>query len=203
MDSYAVFVEGLQDLGEIENLDDKIALAAVRSINKIARDGRVAISREIRRQVNLPASYLSPSGGRLAVSRQATRGNLEAAISARGRATSLARFSAGGKVGKEGVTVSVSPGRSVTLKRAFLLRLRAGRASLDTQSNLGLAVRLRPGESLRGKYAARRMASGLYLLYGPSVAQVFLDNSGKGVATDFEPEILANLEIEFGRQMAR
>jgi hypothetical protein len=203
MDTYAVFVEGLQDLGEIEGLDDKIALAAVRSINKIARDGRVAISREIRRQVNLPASYLSPSGGRLAVSRQATKGNLEAAITARGRATSLARFSSGGKVGKEGVSVSVSPGRSVTLKRAFLIRLRSGTANLDTQANLGLAVRLRPGETLRSKYAARRMASGLYLLYGPSVAQVFLDNSGKGVASDMTPEILDNLEIEFGRQMSR
>lgn len=198
--NYAIFVEGLSTLSSLEDLEYSIKLSAVRAINKVARDGRAAAAREIRKEVAFPPQYVSPSQGRLAVTRQANRNTLEAAIGARARATSLARFSTG-KGGPGGVSVVVKPGRATAIKRAFLIRLRAGTANLDTKSNLGLAIRLRPGESLRNKYAAKRMQNGLYLLYGPSVDQVFLNNAGKGVAADIEPDVLAKLESEFVRQL--
>jgi hypothetical protein len=199
-ETYAILVEGLSTLKSLDDLDDSIKLSAVRAINKIARDGRAAASREIRKQVAFPPAYVSPSQGRLAVTRQATRSSLEAAIGARARSTSLARF-ATNKGGPGGVSVVVKPGKATAIRRAFLIRLRAGTANLDTKSNLGLAIRLRPGETLRNKYAAKRMQNGLYLLYGPSVDQVFLNNAGKGVAADLEPEVLEKLEAEFVRQL--
>lgn len=198
---YAVLVEGLSSITDLDNLSkSKIETAAVRAINKLADHGRARAAAEIGRQVNLPASYLSPSGGRLAVSQKATKGNLEARIRARTRATSLARFVTSGTPGKPGVRVSVRPGSSITLPKAFLMKLRAGKELTDTKFNLGLAVRLKSGESLRNKYKRVQLAKNLYLLYGPSVDQVFLHNDEKrGVAVDLSPELADKLEAEFTR----
>jgi len=44
-----------------------------------------------------------------------------------------------------------------------------------------------------------QVSKGLYLLYGPSVQQVFLDNQGDGVADDLAPDALAQVEAEFAR----
>lgn len=197
---FAVFVDGVDTF--LDDLsDDKRRLAAVQALNKIARDGRAAAARQILRELNVPSSYVAPGQGRLSVTQQASRGRLEAKITAQGRATSLARFVTGSpKPGKPGLWVSVQPGGSKFLKKAFLIRLPQGNSAVtDTQFNLGLAVRLRPGETLAGKYAARRVASGLYTLYGPSVSQIFRANDGSGVATDLAPDLSERLADEFVR----
>jgi hypothetical protein len=190
-DAYAVFVEGLEAIRNVEELKREVELAAVRAINSTADRSRTQADREIRQQVAFPATYLSPSSGRLTVTQRARRGDLEARIRGRHRPTSLARFAT--KAGKA-VNVEVKPGLSTYLPRAFLIRLRAGSGITETKFNQGLAIRLKPGETLRNKKQAIRMASGLYLLYGPSVDQVFRD-----VAVDISPETARRLEEEFLR----
>jgi hypothetical protein len=86
------------------------------------------------------------------------------------------------------------------MKRAFLIKLPglAGSTELGA-ANMGLAIRLRPGEKLRNKTDARRVAKGLYVLYGPSVDQVFRSRDGTGVANDLVPDIQDDLSDEFIR----
>lgn len=200
MMNFVYAIEGLDDMKLDSVSSQRIAAMA---INRIAKDSRTEMARKVLQQVNLPASYVAPAQGRLAVTKQASGASLEARIKARGRATSLARFVKSGKVGGQGgVSVSVKPGRAAFMRRAFLIPLRAGSAGVDTKSNLGLAIRLRPGERpLNKKFAVQAGSRGLYLLYGPSVSQIILDNAGKGVATDLSPEILNNLESEILRLM--
>lgn len=198
-DNWAVFVDGLDELKRFDGADQRIRLAAARAINRITRDGRVEIARDIRQQVNFPASYVSPSQKRLYVSEQATSGRLEGKITARGRATSLARFVQGNPRRGQGVRVEVAPGQSRFMRRAFLLRLPQGRSDVDTRYNMGLAIRLKAGETLRNKAEVRRLSKGLYLLYGPSVNQVFRANDGSGVATDLAPKLTDDLADEFLR----
>lgn len=198
-DNWAVFVEGLENLRNFDATKQSIRLAAARAINKTTRNGRVEIARDIRDQVNLPARYVAPGQRRLYVSQQATTGALEGRITARTRATSLAQFVQGTPSRGSGVVVEVQPGRSRFMKRAFLIRLRAGRGDVDTKFNMGLAIRLRPGEKLQNKVTARRMEKGLYLLYGPSVDQVFRARDGSGVASDIAPKLATVLEREFLR----
>lgn len=202
--AYAVFVEGLTGNADFDALRDDIKLMAAQAINKTAERGRTKAAREIRDQINLPASYVSPANKRLYVSKKAQRGDLEARIAARTRATSLARFVQGqAQLNKQGVRVEIQPGKARFMKRAFLVRLRAGGANLDTKNNLGLAVRLRPGEVLRNKSDVRRLDRGLYLLYGPSVSQVFMARDGSGVAEEISPELADWMESEFMRIIDR
>jgi hypothetical protein len=197
--NFAVFVEGLKDLQDIDLLKPQIEMAAIRSINRAADAGRTKAQRAIMEQVNFPSGYLNPSAKRLFVSRKAQRGKLEARITARSRPTSLARFSTGPAQRGAGVRVEVQPGRSVVLPRAVLVRLRGGSGPVEPRSNMGLAVRLKPGDSLRNKRSVVKLAKGLYLLYGPSVDQVFLSNDGTGVADDLAPEIAESMAAEFMR----
>jgi hypothetical protein len=198
---FAVMVEGVESLREIRELGPRIKTAAAQAINKVARDQRAEAARRITDQVNLPKSYVSPAGGRLVVSQQAQKESLEARITARGRPTSLARFSRG-TPGKAGVTVEVKPGQTSFMRRAFLIRLPQGSTLTDSRFNLGLAIRLRPGERLQNKVRQVKLDKGLYLLYGPSVQQVFLDNEGKGVAADLADPTADYLEAEFTRLLA-
>lgn len=201
--TYAVFAEGLSGIGDLGDLKESVRVAALQAINKAAERGRKMAADEIGREVAFPAQYLQPGAGRLTVSKKATRGDLSAAIRARGRATSLSRFVTGTAARGAGVTVQVTPGKSLQLKKAFLIKLRAGSGSVDNRFNKGLAVRLRPGESLRNKTQAIRMERNLYLLYGPSVDQVFINNSGKGVAEDISDDILRIMDNEFHRLLER
>jgi hypothetical protein len=199
-DKFAVFVEGLTGLEDMAALRKSVRLEAVRALNTAAERGRTMGARAIRDEINFPAAYLSPGQKRLYVSKKATRTDLEARIRARARPTSLARFTTGATaINKAGVTVSVQPGKARFMKRAFLVRLKAGAGAIETRSNLGLAVRLKPGETLRNKNEVRRLDSNLYLLYGPSVDQVFRARDGSGVAEDISPEIADILEKEFLR----
>lgn len=196
--NWAVVIDGLDDLARFDRLKPEIRIAAARAINKITRNGRVEIARAILGELNFPASYVAPGQKRLYVSQQATESNLEGKITARGRATSLARFVSGSTRAGEGVRIEVKRGRSELLERAFLVRLNAG-SDTDTQSNLGLAIRLKPGQSVRNKRASRPSRSGLAILYGPSVSQAFRREDGRGIASDKAPKLSRELSREFLR----
>lgn len=205
MKRYGVFVEGLESIKDFDVLGEGVRLELVQTINKTLARFRTRGADLIRQDVNFPASYLQPGQKRLYVPVQATKARPEGVIRARGRATSLARFVKGGVKGTEGVSVEVQPGKTVRMKRAFLVKLKAGSAPIDTKFNMGLAVRLGKGDSLRNRRRAARLDSGLYLLYGPSVDQVFLaatgQRAGQGVATEMTDDMLDYMQAEFLRLM--
>jgi hypothetical protein len=188
------------DNAVLPDLDQsKVEMAMVRAINKISDKARTKAARLAREQVAFPASYVSPAARRLWVAKRATRSSLEATIEGQGRATSLARFSrqkplAPGKRTRDGsVSVTVSPGRTLKIRRAFIIRL--------NNNNLGLAVRT-DGSSPAGAYKPKLIAKNLWLLYGPSVDQALLAASdGDGIFQDMQVEVLDMLEGEFNRQM--
>lgn len=199
MSNFAIIVDGLETVRDVRGLDDRIRTAAYRAINKVARDTRSRAARLIQDQINIPARYVAPSKGRLSVSRKANRNSLESRITARGRAMSLANFVTGSSPGKS-VTVEVKPGQATHMRRAFLIRLPQGNSAVtDTRFNHGLAIRLKAGETISNKVRQVRLAKGLYLLYGPSVQQLFLNNAGKGIADDISGDTAAKLEAEFLR----
>lgn len=201
--AWAVFVDGI--IGDMvkDVSPERLARARTMALNTVARNGRAMIARDVREQIALPASYVSEGNKRLYVAQKASAGRPEAIIRASGRATSLARYAknpgASASASKSGVLVEVQPGKARMMRKAFFLKLPQGSVLTDTQYNLGLAVRLKPGESLRNKASTVRMANGLYLLYGPSVDQVFRANDGQGVAQDRAPMLATQLEREFLR----
>lgn len=203
-DTFVVAVEGLEQLQDIRNLPEAVLRKARQAINRATERARTEASRRIREQVNFKARYLindasESSSSRLYVKTLAKGNSLEAVIKGRERPTSLARFASGTpqsarKAG--GVRVSVKPGSSKMMKGAFLMRLRQGGKPIDTASNLGLAIRLRPGESVNNKRHMVQLRGNLYLLYGASVNQVF-----RTVSEDVSPKALDWLEQEFDRLM--
>jgi hypothetical protein len=168
--------------------------AARMAINDTAKRKGLPLAREaMLAQVAWPSGYLNDP--RFGLKYLATDSQLEAGIAGRQTPTSLARFTTSRPTRRRSrVSVQVHPGRSVELPRAFLLNLRNG--------NLGLAVRLRAGETLHSTVGAKLITSGplkgVALLYGPSVDQVF-----RTVAVDISPPLLGALETEFLRQFAR
>ena len=199
---YAVLVEGLRDLQDFPaDMQERVTRSAVQAINRAADRARTQAARQIGREVAFPAGYLDPSAGRLKVGRKATRTAMEASVLGRGRPTSLARFVAGSPT-KAGVQVQVKPGSTKAIPRAFLIKLRAGTADIETKSNAGLAIRLKPGQRLTGAYAKPLNQSGLYLLYGPSVDQALLSaHKESGVAVDIAGFTADFLNDEFSRLM--
>lgn len=185
----------VQRLGE---LSPQIQRAAANAINKTAIKARTLSARRVLQEVNFPASYVAPAGDRLTV-RTKAGSDLEARVVARSRPTSLARF-ATGKKQSGGVRLQVKPGKYTHIAGAFLIKLRSG--SVDTNGNLGLALRTADGRPPRNAYAPTRMKrSGLWLLYGPSVAQALLSANGeKGIWPDLTAEIRDFFESEFIRQ---
>jgi hypothetical protein len=183
----------------LEDAPDVARRAASLAINQTASRKGLSMVRDLmREQIAFPRGYLEDPE-RLSVTQKATPQNLQAAITGRHQPTSLARFATSGSpaVRNAPVRVRVNPGRTVTLDRAFLLRLRGAVDSF----NLGLAVRLRPGETIENKnFMVKSMGagSGVYLLYGPSVTQVFRD-----VAVDVAPALMDEVETEFLRQFIR
>lgn len=196
-----VTVTGLAEMQDFLALAPQATKRAARlAINDTTR--RTAVPRSVEEMnalVAFPAGYLTDKN-RFQITRLATEDNLEAAVVARQRPTSLARFTTGGSVGKAGVRVRVSPRGSRSMGRAFLIRLPQGRVLTEEAFNLGLAIRLKPGEQFVNKkeVVAKAMGRGLYLLYGPSVDQVF-----RSVSQDISPEIAEELSRQFFRQFAR
>lgn len=212
--SIIIDATGLREYSRyLQMLPDIAPRAATLALNQTAERQGLSLAREaMLEQVAFPAGYLSGTDGvgqkRFRLKYRATRDSLEAGIVGQFSPTPLARFTSaratfvtGRARGRRrrarpgrGVTVTVTPGRSVTLKRAFLLSLRSG--------NVGLGIRLRPGESLEHTVGAKLITSGplagVALLYGPSVDQVF-----RTVAVDISPPLLVHLENEFLRQFIR
>lgn len=193
-------VDALEGLEKFFNELPEVATKAARmAINDVASGpGLATMRQQIYDEVNFPKGYLE-SEDRLWLRKKANDHDLTAIVTGRDRPTSLARFAPGqiptapGKKGVKGVRVTVDPGKSKLLKAAWLVNLKNG--------NLGLAVRLKPGEQFRNKSdqgTAVRLADNVYLLYGPSVNQVF-----RGVADDNSGKLLTMIEDEFYRQFAR
>lgn len=201
--SINVSIEGLDVfLESIKKAPEAADEAAVLSLNTIARRAHAASSREIRKQVNFTAGYLGAADGdgNLRVSKFARHGRPEAIITGRRRPTSLATFAVGSLQRGRPVKVKVSTARGGrTIRGAFPIRLRQGAELTDTAFNRGLAIRLKPGETIRNKRVqVKALRGGIYLLYGPSVDQIFRSVSAQ-VAEDFtEP-----LQLEFLRQFNR
>lgn len=191
-----VNVAGLQSAADdLKQMGGNVELNIVRAMNKTIDGARTASARMIRQQVNLPAAYLNRPD-RLGVTKRATRGDLEAVITGRHRPTSLARFATNGVVGgKAGARITVKPGHSVFLPKAFFVNLRSG--NTDSLGNLGLAIRLPKGQRPDRAYKPMKLGdSGLWLLFGPSISQVADD-----VFTEVSPATADAFQGEFNRLM--
>lgn len=215
MASIKVSTRGIKEFDQyLADFPERTVEAARLAINDTVKWTRTRASREMRKQVNFPANYLdNQADGRLYVSRFATGNNLEAVITGRRRATSLARFTSnapqvmsamnrkGGRATRPGLKVQVTPGRTRIMRKAFPIKLRAGNKDLDTAFNMGIALRLPKGTAMTNKRAAKAIPgkkSDLYLLYAPSVDQVFRD-----VAQQLQEPAARKLEDEFLRQFNR
>jgi hypothetical protein len=200
MANYGIIVEGLSNLKVVEDLDDKTVQAIARAVNASARTTKAEAARRMIKEVNFPSRWLTGQNGKLSIKKFATTSNPEAVIRGSDRPTSLARFvTSGSRVNKAGVTVSIEPGKSTLLKKAFLVKLNAGQSITETKFNLGLAVRTK--NPLRKTQRAKKLRNGAWLLYGPSVDQVFLGRDGTGIAKEVEVVALDRMEAEFLRQM--
>jgi len=196
-----VVAEGIEQFaGLLERIPDVARKAARIAVNAVARgEGRRAIVQQMTREVAFPAGYLDDR--RLELAQVATDQNPEAVIRGRQRPTSLARFAQGATLGGRAasINVRVSPRGGRPIPRAFLVRLRQGRQLTEDAFNLGLAIRVPAGQSVTGRRLERTpIFPNVYLLYGPSVDQVF-----RGVAADQAPEIARMVEVEFFRQFDR
>ena len=200
MRDYAIFFDSSGVIKRLEELPDHIQRRAVMAVNKTADRARTLSARRVRQEVNFPTNYVSPSEGRLSVKKRAGR-DLEARVTARMRATSLARFAVKRRPStpdEDGVRVIVKPGVAQYLKGAKLVRLNVGKDT-DTAANLGLAVWTRNGRAPSAAYMPKRMKNGGWLLYGPSVAQALLSLKGKGIWPDLHSEIREMFETELLR----
>lgn len=174
---------------QMEDFSSKRRFDAVKAVNKVIVSSRTHAASDITDQVAFPAGYLgsaSDPNSRLAVTKKATRNDIEAVISARVRPTSLARFISGSR--KPGdIRVNVEKNKiSAPMRGAFVVRLRNG--------NEGLAQRVHAGHTLRNSYGAKRLSNNVYLLYGPSVDQVF-----QTVREDIAPQAITDLRDEMYR----
>lgn len=176
--------------------------AARMAINQVAQRGGLSlIKKDILDEIAFPKNYLS--GDRLGVSKLARDNDLEAVITARQRPTSLARFAPAqplGSKGRLGVTVRVKGGGR-HLAKAWLVRLPKGEKKSSDSFNIGLAVRVRPGEGVKGKKGQHQswlVPGKVALLYGPSVDQIFRQVSG-----DVAEPIGDMVQQEFLRQFVR
>jgi hypothetical protein len=203
--SVTVTADALANLSDyIDRLPGVARQAARLAINQVAtRTGMKRISDAIYDQVAFPTNYLAQND-RLAVTQRATDQDLEAVITGRFRPTSLARFMNPGQTQQTarmgGVSVQVKPGQSIDMKNAFLVKLRQGAQQTETQYNLGLAIRVKPGDSVRNRHngTAYPIFPNVFLLYGPSVNQVF-----RGVIDEVGPDIAQDVGDEFLRQFTR
>lgn len=176
---------------KVSKTEKAISKARFRTVNRVTNSMRSEASKEIRKQVNLPAAYVNQN---LKVTRKATEQEPVAIISGRILPTRLARYgakqltrSSGGSLGdslrgisagrrQAGVSVMVQRGRRRKMRKAFMVPLR-------NASVMGVFIR-----TGRGKGDIKH-------LYGPSVDQVF-----NNVRKDLQPTIRRKLVKEFKAQ---
>lgn len=199
---YAILLDENGTIHKLESMDEKITLSAVRALNTAAEKARTLSARAVLDELAFPASYVAPASGRLTVGRKANRGNLSSTVSARSRSTSLARFALPNTPRRDaaGVNVEVKHGKVKLMKGAFLIKLRSG-SDVDSKNNLGLSVRTKDGRAPRSAYKPTRMKNGLWLLYGPSVAQALLNAKEQGIWPQKVEEISGYFKDEFNRLM--
>lgn len=210
--SFTVQIKGIKEFEKaLAAQPEKASKAAAMAINDIVRKTYAYTKRKIMRSVNLKASYLDGRDGgqpRLKISQFAKDTDLKAVIVGRQRATSLNRFGATqlygtskkGKKIKAGISVNIK-GRKKKIPKAFFVNLKRGTAE---NGNIGVAIRVKSGERVDGKKLSGQPMGGagnsdVYLLYGPSVEQLFrtqIADDGAIFASD-------HLDREFQRQFAR
>ena len=186
-----------------QRLPQQADTAARLAINQTAQRGGLSLIRStILDEIAFPKDYLK--GDRLGVTQLAKSNDLQAVITARQRPTSLARFAPGQAVGSKarlGVRVTVGKGKTSVLRSAWLVRLPKGEAKSADSFNIGLAVRVKPGESVKGKKSDHQswlVPGKVALLYGPSVDQIFRE-----VSADVAKPIGELVTQEFLRQFVR
>ncbi|WLJ71128.1 hypothetical protein [Sphingomonas phage Carli] len=197
--------DALTDLEQYVSAFPEATTEAARiALNDVSDGEGLAVYRKaIESEIDYPEGYITTD--RLGVTTKATNSKLAVTITGRQRATSLARFARGGQTvastRRAGVRVKVSKqGGGGRMERAWLVRLNKGSSKDRDNYNLGLAIRLEPGERLRNKREVRsvQLDQNVYLLYGPSIDQVFRD-----VAITETPPVLDKIGNEFFRQFFR
>lgn len=180
--------------------------AARMAVNDAAQFGRTRGVQAIAGEVRLKPSYLKGRTGngaaRLGVTKRAKNTDLEAVVTGRDRPTSLARFKRGAFApgAKRQVKVQVrTTGGPKAIPGAFYIRLRRGSASVTEEAyNEGIALRLKKGDNIPGKSSMAHLRGGLYVLYGPSVGQVY-----RSVAAETAGPIADNLQARFDHHFTR
>lgn len=194
-----VIADGFESFRDyLKNFPDRAKTAMRIALNDVSSgEGLKLLRSEIEDEINYPKGYIGRDD-RLYQRRKALNDRLEAIITGRDRPTSLARFA---KAASEGLKVQVKRrGGGQVLKRAFFVRLRAGASLSNDNFNMGLALRVNPGEQIKGKYkkASALIFPNVYLLYGPSVGQALTDTADENSGT------VADMVIdEFYRQFDR
>lgn len=200
--SYYIEPTGLKAFDELlRQLGQSVEPSASDAINETAVFARRLGSQEIRQRINFTAKYID--GGRLAITRRAKPADLEAVVTGRDRPTSLARFAQGSpRFGRQRtpprVRVKASGGAS-PIRNGFWMRLRRGNSVVSAENaNIGLAIRLAEGERVKNKNEMVPIGRNLYLLYGPSVGQVY-----RTVAEKSSDEVSAQLANRFAHHLGR
>lgn len=174
------------------------------AVNAASLHGARMAKKQMIAEVNRTSAYIgNPKNlnAKLAVVKTAKAGDLESIVQANHRAASLAGFSNSPvSFGKPRTPIRVRVGRSKTveLKRAFFIRLKRGATLSEDNYNLGIAMRLKPGEKVNNKNVHVSGNSRYAVLYGPSVEQMF-----NRITPEIADDVLAYAEREFLRQFER
>lgn len=187
---YGVAISGIEAINNLDEMPASILRYARMAVNATLDKARTMARDRMLAEVNFPRSYLDPSQGRLTVVQYASELALEGRIKGREEPTSLARFVIGRPkpLQKGGLSVMVKPGQTRSLPRAFIFPLK--------NNNLGLAIRTDGGRAPDRAWKPKQLKGGLWLLYGPAVAQVFNEVRG-----EIGPSACVYMENEFNRLM--
>lgn len=168
--------------------------AARISINDTARWALKFFRDDMYRRVNFPAGYLEKED-RLSISRFASNSKLEADIFSRSEPTSLARFAVDAG-NNQGIMVNVKRGSMPKrIRKGFIFGLKSGDVR---KGNTGLVIRSEGKPSGAYKPKELRQFPNLWLVYGPSVYQVFRMSMDR-----YQPEVQRQLEDRFEYHRAR
>lgn len=174
-----------------EAMPERTERAAALAINRVAeRQAQTLIKREMLKNIAFKYGYVTKHIG---VGKYASPSNLYAVIEAKDTPTTLFRFTGMSVAprGKTKVKVTVGTGNTKIMDGAFYATLRGTpQVMLRTKTNAP------PRGIARG--GGKQIAPHLWLLYAPSVDQVF-----RTVADDEIPAIENELVYEFRRQFAR
>lgn len=183
-----------------ERTDKALRLA----VNAASLHGARMAKKQMLAEVNRTSAYIgNPKNinAKLAIVKTARAGDLESIVRAQHRPASLAGFSDSPvSFGRPKAPIRVRVGRSKTveMKRAFFIRLKRGAALSEDNYNLGIAMRLKPGEKVNNKNVHVSGNSRYAVLYGPSVEQMF-----NRITPEITDEVLDYAEREFLRQFER